>query len=140
MPDFHQNGIVTTMHDLGTTDRDRLERLLVDVTRNYKIGLVLPVTASDMRAAPFGQIVEKLQGAQYIDTIAVVLGVAPDRADYEETKGIVDREERVQPFLETLDRMEGANRLYSKFGFEQVDKPVGDTGHFGCDRWLIKDL
>ena len=43
MPDFHQSGIVTTMHDLGTTDRDRLESLLVAVTRNYKIGLVLPV-------------------------------------------------------------------------------------------------
>ncbi len=91
MPDFHQNGIVTTMHDLGTTDRDSLERLLVDVTRNYKIGLVLPVTASDMRAAPFGEIIEQLKGADYIDTIAVVLGVAPARADYEETKAIVDQ-------------------------------------------------
>ncbi len=90
MPDFHQNGIVTTMHDLGTTDQDRIEQLLVDVTRNYKIGLVLPVTAADMRAAPFRDIIQKLQGADYIDTIAVVLGVAPERVDYEETKAIVD--------------------------------------------------
>jgi glucosyl-3-phosphoglycerate synthase len=90
MPDFHQNGIVTTMHDLGTTDRARLEQLLVDVTHNYKIGLVLPVTASDMRATPFGEIIERLQGADYIDTIAVVLGVAPDRADYEEAMSIVE--------------------------------------------------
>ncbi len=90
MPDFHQNGIVTTMHDLGTTNQDRIERLLVDVTKNYKIGLVLPVTASDMRAAPFRDIIQKLQGADYIDTIAVVLGMAPERADYDETKAIVD--------------------------------------------------
>ncbi len=43
-----------------------------------------------MRAAPFGDIIQKLQGADYIDTIAVVLGVAPDQADYDETRRIVD--------------------------------------------------
>lgn len=90
MPDFHQTGFVTTMHDLGTTDRDCLEQLLAAATENYKIGLVLPVTASDMRAAPFREIVRQLRGANYIDTIAVVLGVAPEWADYAETKAIVD--------------------------------------------------
>ena len=43
------------------------------------IGLVLPVTASDMRAEPFGQIVQELTEADYIDTIVVALGVAPDQ-------------------------------------------------------------
>lgn len=90
MPDFHQNGTITTMHDLGTTDRDSLETLLTDVTQEYKIGLVLPVTASDMRAAPFREIITQLHGASYVDTIAVVLGAAPERADYDETKSIVD--------------------------------------------------
>ncbi|MFO7902046.1 MAG: glycosyl transferase [Pirellulaceae bacterium] len=90
MPDFHQSGSVTTMHDLGTTDRDSLEQVLTDVTENYKIGLVLPVTASDMRAAPFREIIAQLGGATYIDTIAVVLGAAPERADYEETRAVVD--------------------------------------------------
>ncbi len=91
MTDFHQHGRITTLHDLGTTDRDRLEQLLAKATRNHKIGLVLPVTASDMRAAPFRQIIEQLQGADYVDTIAIVLGVAPDRADYTETRAIVDQ-------------------------------------------------
>lgn len=91
MTDFHQHGIVTTLHDLGTTDRDRLEELLEKATRSHKIGLVLPVTAADMRAAPFSQIIEELRGAQYVDTIAVVLGVAPDRQDYEEAHAIVQR-------------------------------------------------
>lgn len=90
MPDFHQSGLVTTMHDLGTTGGDSLEQVLNDVTQNYKIGLVLPVTASDMRAVPFREIIQQLGGATYIDTIAVVLGAAPERADYEETKAVVD--------------------------------------------------
>ncbi len=91
MTDFAQTGLITTLHDLGTTNRERLEELLVAATVDYKLGLVLPVTASDMRAAPFGRIIEQLQGADYINTIAVVLGVAPQREDYEETRSIVER-------------------------------------------------
>ncbi len=44
-----------------------------------------------MRAVPFRKIIEQLQGAAYIDTIAVVLGVAPERDDYREAQAIVDQ-------------------------------------------------
>jgi glucosyl-3-phosphoglycerate synthase len=91
MADFFQNGLITTLHDLGTTSRDRLEQMLLATTRDHQLGLVLPVTAADMRAAPFAQIVEQLKGAAYISTIAVVLGVAPERADYEQATAIVDQ-------------------------------------------------
>jgi glucosyl-3-phosphoglycerate synthase len=91
MSDFAQNGLITTLHDLGTVKLERLESLLNDATENFKIGLVLPVTAADMRAAPFGQIVEQLCGADYIDTIVVVLDAAPDEQDYHDARGIVSR-------------------------------------------------
>jgi len=39
-----------------------------------------------MRAEPFSQIVKELVDADYIGSIVVSLGVAPDLADYEETK------------------------------------------------------
>jgi glucosyl-3-phosphoglycerate synthase len=91
MTDFAQPGLITTLHDLGTTNRERLEQLLGEVTVDYKLGLVLPVTAADMRAAPFKPIIEQLCDAEYIDTIAVVLGVAPERKDYEDTRAIVDQ-------------------------------------------------
>jgi len=86
MPDFHQNGLITTLHDLGAIGGDRLEAMLQEATQDYPLGLVLPVTASDMRAAPFDGIVKQLVGATYIKQIVVVLGVAPDVADYQETK------------------------------------------------------
>ena len=82
MPDFNQEGIVTTLHDLRTPDHEHLGGLLREATQSYKIGLVLPVTASDMRAAPFDNIVDKLRDADYIDTVCVVLNRAPDEADY----------------------------------------------------------
>lgn len=85
MSDFYQHRQITTLHDLGTAGSDGLEALLEEATEDRKIGLILPVTASDMRAAPFGRIVEALAEVNYIDTIVVVLGVAPDVSDYQET-------------------------------------------------------
>lgn len=85
MPDFFQHDLITTLHDLRTGRLERLESILVETSRQNKIGLVLPVTASDMRAAPFDQIVAELSQVDYVETIAVTLGAAPDQADYEET-------------------------------------------------------
>jgi glucosyl-3-phosphoglycerate synthase len=85
MPDFYQHDLITTIHDLRTGQLDRLEAMLREATRQSKIGLVLPVTASDMRAEPFDRIVKQLADADYVGTIAVTLGVAPDEADYAET-------------------------------------------------------
>jgi len=43
-------------------------------------------------------------------------------------------------YLETLDRMNLANDLYRKSGFEPLKKPLGQTGHCKCDRWYILEL
>lgn len=43
-------------------------------------------------------------------------------------------------YIETLDSMEEANHLYHKFGFRLVEHPIGNTGHFGCDRYYINEL
>ena len=94
MPDFYQHELITTIHDLRTGKLDQLEDMLRSATRQSKVGLVLPVTASDMRAQPFDQIVDELQHADYIDTIVVTLGVAPDERDYTETR------EKVKPLGE----------------------------------------
>ncbi|MCO8123271.1 glycosyl transferase [Stieleria sp. TO1_6] len=85
MPDFFQHELITTIHDLQTGKLDQLEEMLRAATTDTKIGLVLPVTASDMRAEPFERIVAELVHADYIDTIVVTLGVAPHEADYLET-------------------------------------------------------
>ena len=43
-------------------------------------------------------------------------------------------------YLETLYSMESANKLYTKCKFKELSKPLGQTGHHGCDRWMIRDL
>ncbi len=43
-------------------------------------------------------------------------------------------------YLETMPELRQAVRVYEKFGFRYLDGPVGNTGHFGCDIWMLKDL
>lgn len=45
-----------------------------------------------------------------------------------------------QCYLETMPYMEAAQKLYRKNGFESLDKPLGDTGHYSCTVWMIKEL
>jgi putative acetyltransferase len=43
-------------------------------------------------------------------------------------------------YLETLPYMEDARKLYKKVGFKSLDAPMGDTGHYSCNLWMLKDL
>lgn len=45
-----------------------------------------------------------------------------------------------QCYLETLQVMPEANRLYQKAGFTKLDHALGKTGHFGVDVWYLKSL
>lgn len=43
-------------------------------------------------------------------------------------------------YLETLPYMEHARKLYARTGFESLERAMGDTGHYNCTMWMIKDL
>ncbi|MDN3596615.1 GNAT family N-acetyltransferase [Zunongwangia endophytica] len=43
-------------------------------------------------------------------------------------------------YIETLPYMKDACKLYKKTGFEELEKPLGNTGHYNCTVWMIKDL
>lgn len=45
-----------------------------------------------------------------------------------------------QCYIETLDMMQAAQKLYAKSGFRYLDAPLGDTGHNSCQVWMLKDL
>ena len=45
-----------------------------------------------------------------------------------------------QCYLETMETMDGARRLYLKNGFRMIDAPLGATGHSGCNTWMIRSL
>jgi putative acetyltransferase len=45
-----------------------------------------------------------------------------------------------QVYIETMPELRKAVIVYEKYGFEFLDGPLGNTGHFGCDVWMLKKL
>lgn len=43
-------------------------------------------------------------------------------------------------YLETLPNMIAAQRLYERYGFQRVEKPLVQTEHFACDVRYVKAL
>jgi len=43
-------------------------------------------------------------------------------------------------YLETMPELRSAIGLYEKAGFSYLPGPLGRSGHFGCDLWMIKNL
>lgn len=43
-------------------------------------------------------------------------------------------------YLETMPELKQALKVYELFGFEYLDGPLGNSGHFGCDRWMVKKI
>ena len=43
-------------------------------------------------------------------------------------------------YLETLTVMDAAQKLYLQAGFRRIEAQMGQTGHFGCNRYYLLDL
>jgi putative acetyltransferase len=43
-------------------------------------------------------------------------------------------------YLETMPELKLALKTYEKFGFKYIDHAMGNSGHFGCDLWMLKQL
>jgi putative acetyltransferase len=43
-------------------------------------------------------------------------------------------------YIETMPELKQALTIYGKLGFEYLDSPIGNSGHFGCELWMIKQL
>ena len=127
MSDFAQPGVVTTLHDLRRLQADNLERLLVEATETEKLGLILPVTASDMRAEPFRRIVAELKGVSFVHRILVTLGAAPNREDYLEAL------ERVAP-LGDLVRVLWTDGPKIREAYQELTRAGFHTGSDGKGR------
>jgi len=117
MADFHQSGVITTLHRLGNPGVERLERELLDHGRVRPIALVLPCLFSELRGPALKGIVDVLRGVDYLREIIVSISGTDVRADYEEMRSLFDgvhtvggespvllwnSGRRVQALLETL--------------------------------------
>jgi putative acetyltransferase len=45
-----------------------------------------------------------------------------------------------QLYLESLPELSRAVSMYLKSGFRHIPHALGNSGHFGCNIWMVKDL
>ena len=43
-------------------------------------------------------------------------------------------------YLESMPELKQALKTYEKFGFQYLKGPMGNSGHYGCELWMIKYL
>lgn len=45
-----------------------------------------------------------------------------------------------QVYIETMPELQTAMSIYERYGFRYLQGPMGNTGHYGCSVWMLKQL
>ncbi len=77
MADFHQNGIITTLHNISSRPLADLETDLLRFGKQRPLGLLLPSLYSELESAALPEIVARIREVPYLSEIVIGL----DRAD-----------------------------------------------------------
>ncbi len=140
MADFHQNGVITTLHDLHSgfgkeVYQLALEKRLVEYARQLRICLLLPCLHSEMQNEQvLGNILSEIKGVGYIHSVIIALGGAQDENQFHEAREYFEK-------LRTPDRdvkvvwVDGPRiqELFQKIAAREI--PIGVQGK-GQSVWI----
>jgi glucosyl-3-phosphoglycerate synthase len=90
MSDFHQGGVISTLHRLGRPNVERLEAELLRHSRTRPVALVLPCMISELNGPGLKGIVDSLRGVRYLRQIVVSISGTEERGGYEEMRSMFD--------------------------------------------------
>ena len=79
MSDFYQTGIITTLHQIGSSSLERIESELREFARSRPIALVLPALYSEFEGPAMPGIVQELAKVKYLHEIVLVLDKASEK-------------------------------------------------------------
>jgi glucosyl-3-phosphoglycerate synthase len=135
MSDFHQTGVVSTLHRLGRPQVDRLEAALLGHSRRRPISLVLPCLISELDGPGLKGIVDILRGVGYLRQIVVSIGGTEDRSRYEEMRDMFDGVKTLDGEAPTLLWNSGprVQSLYETLRGEGLDPGANGKGQ---STWL----
>ena len=80
MGDFHQNGIITTLHNLSGRPVEVLDEELLAFSKARPLGLILPSLFSELEGEALPLIVDELKQVPYLSQVVIGL----DRANENE--------------------------------------------------------
>jgi glucosyl-3-phosphoglycerate synthase len=86
MADFHQTGVISTLHRLGRPDLDRLERELRGHARVRPIALVLPCLYSELHDGPLKSLIDELTRVTYLAQVVVSVAGTDRPSEFNEMR------------------------------------------------------
>jgi glucosyl-3-phosphoglycerate synthase len=86
MADFHQNGLVTTLHNLADRSLEALEADLLRFSQKRPMSLILPSLFSELEGPALSNILDHLKHVPYLNQIVIGL----DRADNDQYRYALD--------------------------------------------------
>lgn len=130
MSDFFQNGDITTLHRLGSSDLEQLEAKLARMVRQRPVALVLPALYSEFEGKALPGIIKELKKVKYLEQIIVTLGGA-NEAEFEKAKlAFAGLDAEVRVIWNSGKRIE---QLYKMLASEGVS--AGNDGK-GRSAWM----
>lgn len=76
MGDFHQHGIITTLHQLNNRPLDELEHELVQFSKKRPMALILPSLFSELEGPALSKIIDEIALVPYLDQVIIGLDQA----------------------------------------------------------------
>jgi len=130
MSDFHQTGVVATMHRLGHRSLESVERDLNRFARAQPVALVLPALFSEFEGEAMPRILEEVARVPYLSEVVVTLG----RADAVQFAAVRRRVGGLHPHVRVI--WNDGPRLQKIYNdLKAAELPVGEDGK-GRSCWM----
>ncbi|CAI8234809.1 MAG: Glucosyl-3-phosphoglycerate synthase [Arcobacter lacus] len=88
MSDFFQNGVITTLQNLGNRELENIEDELLEFSKRRRMVLLLPALYSEFQTPAMHKIIEELKGVKYLYKIILGLDQAT-KEQFEEVKELM---------------------------------------------------
>lgn len=125
MGDFHQHGLITTLHQLNNRPLEQLEADLMEFRKRRPMALVLPSLYSELQGPALSSIVDEISNVPYLDQIVVGL----DRANQQEYQHALEFFSRLPQQPEVLwndgPRLRAIDALLSEKGLAPKEMGKG---------------
>ncbi|GAB4230533.1 MAG: cell wall biogenesis glycosyltransferase [Acidobacteriota bacterium] len=140
MSDFHQQGIITTIHDLGSLADPKaylafIEAKLAAYSRHRRLALLLPALYGELQqAAVLDKIISQIRATGYLHHVTVALGGTSDFHEYRDAVEYFSRLAGGQRSVRVV-WVEGPRLQEILALLEEKKVPVGSPGK-GQSVWL----
>ena len=125
MGDFYQNGIVTTLHNLGYRSVEDMEAELVKFSKRRPMSLILPSLFSELQGPALDNIVDKLVDVPYLSEVIIGLDQA-NKEEFEYAKKYFSRlPQRFRVIWNDGPRMKKLQQVLEKEGLDPGAKGKG---------------